>query len=143
MMVDDLLFQKDFSPSFWHTAFQQNSLREPASRSFFFPCLSSLGQVERMLRFDTVDESFAEDLNQCRCDSIGRSANNVTERQADDNSHITSELIPAPLWAQSSALNSDCLLHISNPVLSMPSKLGCNCPSNCTSTTHQWPALPF
>ena len=79
---DGLLFQKDFSPSFWHTAFHQNSLWEPASRSFF-PCLSSLGQVEWMLRFDTVDESFAEDLNQCRCDSIGRSANNLTERQAD------------------------------------------------------------
>ena len=85
--------------------------------------------------------SFAKDLSQCRCDSKGTSANNLcwcagtvlTERQAD-TIHTPSELTPAPLWAQSSALDSGRLFHVSTPVLSMPSKLRCNSPRHCTST---------
>ena len=59
-----------------------------------------------MLRFDAVDDSSAKDLSQCRCDSIGRSANNLcwcagtvlTERQADTihKKYVTNKYLVLP-----------------------------------------------
>ena len=69
--------------------------------------------------------------------------NSADRKTGQYNSHTPSELISAPVWAQSSALGSDRLLHISTLVLTMPSTLGCNCPSNCTSTAAQMACAAF